>query len=210
VFDLDLILLEFSNSGLSFWGPFLLLLLCGLGLPLPEDIVLVAAGVLAAEDSRPVFPIMVLMYTGILLGDFITFCLGKYLGSRALRSKWGQVFIRPEKLKRAEDLFHKHGVWVIFVGRFLPGLRAPLFFSAGLLGFSRLKFLSIDGFAALISAPLFVWLGHWAWTHYSDDISRLEQTMGKTQMYFVAAVIILVVIALSWYRLKTKEKRTPL
>ena len=42
----------FQNSPLSLWGPFIVLLLCGLGLPIPEDIVLVTAGVLGQIDGR--------------------------------------------------------------------------------------------------------------------------------------------------------------
>jgi membrane protein DedA with SNARE-associated domain len=49
----EMLLEHFQGSALSFWGPFLVLLLCGLGLPVPEDIVLlIGRGVLAQIDGR--------------------------------------------------------------------------------------------------------------------------------------------------------------
>ncbi|HRG55305.1 MAG TPA: hypothetical protein PLG56_04645 [Lacunisphaera sp.] len=48
----ETLLKYFEGSPLSLWGPFLILILCGLGLPVPEDIVLVAAGALGEIDGR--------------------------------------------------------------------------------------------------------------------------------------------------------------
>ncbi|HQY06958.1 MAG TPA: hypothetical protein PLQ52_12925 [Lacunisphaera sp.] len=58
----ETLLKYFEGSPLSLWGPFLVLILCGLGLPVPEDIVLVAAGALGEIDGRRWIEVSALMY----------------------------------------------------------------------------------------------------------------------------------------------------
>src|SRR5262249_44292979 len=107
---------------------------------------------------------------------------------------------------KAEGLFHKYGVWVVFVGRFLPGLRTPIFFLAGLLKFSPWRFIAMNGFAAMISAPLFVWLGHFAWEKYADDIDTIQKTVGRTKLYFSLFLVVIGIGILLWIRARRKDK----
>ncbi len=205
---LEEILTTFSASGWSLWGPFMLLLLCGVGLPVPEDIILIAAGFLGAQNNTPLLTSMAVMYLGILLGDFIIYLLGRHAGRFMLSSKFGRVLVSPEKILRAEALFHKHGTLLVFVGRFLPGLRAPTYFTTGLLKYSRTRFLVIDGIAAILSAPLFVWLGHWGWSKYAENMDQLMNSIGKTKMYVLFAVVILAlgIFSWTWNRARVKSK----
>ena len=59
----------FQGSPLALWGPLVLLLLCGLGLPVPEDIVLIAAGALGEMEGRSWLQVSVVMYLGVIGGD---------------------------------------------------------------------------------------------------------------------------------------------
>ena len=130
---LEHLLEYFQGTPLSLWGPFILLLLCGLGLPMPEDIVLIAAGMLGVIDGHSWIKISVFMYAGVLLGDTMIFFAGQRYGTRLLGTPWFQRIFPPAKQARVEELFAKHGTTGLFLGRFLPGLRAPIFFSAGSL-----------------------------------------------------------------------------
>lgn len=170
---------------------------------MPEDIILVSAGFLAAENNFPLLSSIVLMYFGIMIGDSLIFTGGRLFGARLVK-----FIVREERREKVQELFRKYGVGVIFVARFLPGLRTPIFFTAGTLHYSPLRFILMDGLAALISAPFFVWLGHWAWFRYADDIHELQKTMGKTQLYVIAgAVVIALVIFLSlWKRSRSQKK----
>lgn len=201
---LDQILSTLGGSAWAQWSLFGILILCGFGFPMPEDIILVSAGFLAAQNGVPLLGSMVLMYFGIMIGDFLIFTGGRLFGHRLVN------FIVKEKNRdRIQDLFRRYGTGVVFVARFLPGLRTPVFFTAGTLRFSPVRFLLMDGFAALISAPLFVWLGHWAWSRYADDIQALQKTLGKTQGYFISFVIIVAVVMFLaiWQRSRIKNKK---
>ncbi len=194
----DTLLKYFQHSPLSLWGPFFVLLLCGLGLPIPEDVVLVAAGALGEIDGRGWVEVSVLMYVGVMLGDTMIFMAGHFFGARLRSSKWFQRYLSAKKQQKVEDLFERYHSWVLFVGRFLPGLRAPIFFTAGSTRVKFLKFFFFDGLAALISVPFFVWLGHWLWAKFKDDIAQLERALSTTQTYtmVVAGVLLIVVVTL--------------
>lgn len=186
----------FQDSPFSLWGPFFILILCGLGLPIPEDIVLVAAGALGEIDGRSWIEVSVLMYAGVMAGDSTIFFAGRLLGRRLRSSRWLQRFFPEKKQDKVEALFDKYHSWVLFVGRFLPGLRAPIFFTAGSAKIRFWKFFFFDGLAALVSVPFFVWLGHWLWANFKDDIAELDRTLRRTQSYslVVTAVIVLAIL----------------
>jgi len=191
----------FQGSPLSLWGPFGLLLLCGLGLPIPEDILLVAAGVLGAMDGRSWLKVGLVMYTGVLAGDSMIFFAGRHLGTRMLASSWLQRILPPRKQVKVEGMLARYGSWALFLGRFLPGLRAPLFFTAGSMKVSYLKFLLLDGVAALISVPVFVWLGRWLWIEFQDNIEAFNEALARTHSYslWVTALLAVVILAGCWF-----------
>lgn len=194
----DTLLRYFQDSPLSLWGPFLILVLCGLGLPVPEDIVLIAAGALGETDGRGWVEVSALMYAGVMIGDSTIFFAGRYFGARVRASRWFQRSFSAKKQDKVEALFEKYHSWVLFVGRFLPGLRAPIFFTAGSTRVRFWKFFLFDGLAALISVPFFVWLGHWLWATFKEDLSQLEHAVARTKSYsliFAAVVLLIAVIA---------------
>ena len=191
---LEHLLEYFQGTPLSLWGPFILLLLCGLGLPMPEDIVLIAAGMLGVIDDHSWIKISAFMYAGVLLGDTMIFFAGQRYGTRLLGTAWFQRIFSPTKQARVEELFAKHGTTGLFIGRFLPGLRAPIFFSAGSLKVSLVKFLLMDGLAALVSVPVFVWLGHWLWVKFADDFAQIEQALKRTHTFTLWGTLVIVVL----------------
>ncbi|WP_438483535.1 DedA family protein [Oleiharenicola lentus] len=197
----------FQDSPFSMWGPFFVLILCGLGLPVPEDIVLVAAGALGEIDGRSWIQVSVLMYAGVMAGDSMIFLAGRFFGRRLRKSKWFQKIFPEAKQDKVEAMFDKYHSWVLFVGRFLPGLRAPIFFTAGSAKIRFWKFFTLDGLAALVSVPVFVWLGHWLWKNFKDDIAELERTLHRTQSYTLVVTGLIVVVILLFVLSRVRASR---
>lgn len=200
----------FQSSPLTIWGPFLVLILCGLGLPIPEDLVLMAAGALGVLNGHSWLEVTVLMYVGVMLGDSMIFMAGRHLGGRLRSARWFRRYFSELKQAKVEALFERYHSTVFFVARFLPGLRAPVFFTAGSMKVPYLKFLAFDGAAALISVPLFVWLGNWIWATFGEDLTKMEKMLARTHAFslWVSVLLGLAIIGyffLRWRRSKTKQ-----
>jgi membrane protein DedA with SNARE-associated domain len=198
---------QLDGALLSLWGPFFLLLICGFGFPMPEDIILVTAGFLAAQYSYPFMLVASITYAGIMIGDSSIYFMGTHFGRRFIRTRMGKFLLKEKTMNKVEGLFKKYGVWVIFIARFLPGLRTAVFFTSGTLHFSFWKFFLMDGLAALISAPLFVYLGGFAWKTFREDFSQLEKLIGTTKLYLAVGVGGLLVAVLLGYLFKQWLKK---
>jgi len=203
----ETLLKYFQDSPLSLWGPFMVLILCGLGLPVPEDIVLVTAGALGEMDGRKWTEVSLLMYAGVMMGDSTIFLAGRYFGAKLRSARWFQRYLSEKKQAKVENLFDRYHSWVLFVGRFLPGLRAPIFFTAGSTRVKFWKFFLFDGMAALVSVPFFVWLGHWLWAKFKDDIAALDHALSRTHAYsMMVAALVVLVVALAGLRLWRRHR----
>ena len=206
---LETLLDQFQGTPLSLWGPFAVLLLCGLGLPIPEDIVLIAAGALGVLDERSWIYVSAIMYAGVMGGDSIIFLAGRFFGRRLRATTWFQRIFPSAKQDKVEVLFERHGSTGMFLGRFLPGLRAPIFFTAGSMKVSYFKFLCFDGFAALISVPFFVWLGHWLWLTFQDDIEQLNRTLDATHSFSRWIVVLAALACVGLWFWSRRMKKAP-
>jgi len=153
----------------GYWAVFLMLLICGFGVPVPEDVTLVAGGVIAGLGYADVHTMFAIGMAGVLIGDGMMFLLGRTLGHKILQWPGFRRILTQDRFERAQNAFHQYGKWVMFVPRFLPGLRTPIYFSAGMSRrVSFFTWFSMDGIAALISVPIWVYLGYfgaqnWDW-----------------------------------------------
>ncbi|MEO6246777.1 MAG: DedA family protein [Opitutaceae bacterium] len=194
---LETLLQYIQSSPAALWGLFFILLLCGLGVPVPEDIILITAGIWATSVGFPWLVAALIMYAGVILGDSIIFLLGWKFGTRLLALEGIKRIFPAAKQDRVRQMFARHGTKGLFIARFLPGLRAPFFCTAGAMHVPFLRFVSYDGLAALVSVPLFVWLGHWLWSRFSEDIGALHAALNETHFWtlVVTGAIALFVIA---------------
>lgn len=136
------------------------LLICGLGVPIPEDIVLISGGFIAAHNDHGYWPMVLVSLAGIIGGDSIVYGMGRRFGiSLALQTPLRR-FLTSERLDKVDGMFRRHGEKILIAARFMPGVRAVAFFSAGAMKVPYWKFVLFDGLAALVSAPLWVILGY--------------------------------------------------
>ncbi len=182
-----------NTGGLAAYGlVFGVLVACGLGLPLPEDVSLITGGYLAYRGQAS-FPVMLgVGFAGILLGDSIVFYLGRR--SRGAVDKLPRLLRRvltPERLEKVEGQFARRGPIMVVVARFLPGIRAATFFVAGSAQMSYFRFIIYDGVAALVSAPLFVWIGY----RFGDRIGEVIAWAEEFHTWLIGGM---VVLAIGW------------
>jgi membrane protein DedA with SNARE-associated domain len=173
-----------------------ILLLCGLGLPIPEDVTLFAGGLLAYYGVTQVWMMMFAALVGVLAGDSIIFWLGAKYG-RKLTKKWIFHKLLPDdRLDAVKEKFHARGNKLIFAARFMPGLRAPIFFSAGTLHLPYRVFLFYDGLAALLSVPAIIGAVYFFGDHL-EQVVRYVQTAQHGILGVIVAVVLLMIA--KWY-----------
>ena len=189
-------------------GVFSVLVACGLGLPMPEDIALITGGYLAGigpPKGVGSLPLMIAVgLLGIVIGDSIIFKAGSVYGDRLLETRLGR-HIPAARIARTRELFTQHGPKMIMVARFLPGVRAVTFFVAGSSRVAYWKFLVYDGLAALASAPLWVMLGHWAGKNHAKTRAFAAAKNVQIGILLVAAVAIIGFVIFSQVRKRQKR-----
>jgi membrane protein DedA with SNARE-associated domain len=177
-------------------GVFSVLIACGLGLPLPEDVALISGGILAGWGPRhhgvgSLWGMIFVGLAGILIGDSIIFRAGASYGEALLDTRLGR-HIPGEKVERIIGVFERHGPKFIMVARFLPGVRAVTYFVAGTTGVPYWKFLLFDGLAACVSAPFWVLLGYRA--AKQRMLQRAWDTAKQVQIWIIGAALLALVV----------------
>lgn len=183
---------------------FAILVACGLGVPLPEDVSLILGGFMAHKGAASLPVMMVVGFVGILAGDSLIYLAGRRIGSNV--GKRGGFFARlitPEKRAKVEALFGVHGTKIVMIARFMPGVRAVTYFTAGSAGMSYWRFILFDGIAALLSAPVFVWVGF----HFGDKLDLVIEKLHEGQ-YAVFGVVGVGLLGLFlWRRRAAAQQR---
>jgi membrane protein DedA with SNARE-associated domain len=199
-------ILDGATGGGAYALVVLVLLLCGLGVPMPEDVALITGGYLVFNRAARFDVMCVSAFLGILVGDSMTFMMGRHLGDK-LAKRWPfRTIVTLEKRKRVEELFARYGQKIVIAARFMPGVRAVTFFCAGNFGMRYSTFALFDGLAALVSAPVFVFLGF----HFGEDIDALIDNVRRGQR---AVIGVLVALGLGFGLLhlvrRRRERRGP-
>jgi len=105
--------------------------------PLPSEIVMIPAGVLAQKGEMNFFMVVFCGVLGSYIGSLANY-VGAYLLGRPLIVKYGKYFFLSEKkLKRVEAFFRKFGNISIFIARLIPVVRHFISIPAG---FAKMNF----------------------------------------------------------------------
>ena len=171
-------------------GLFLILLICGLGLPFPEDIPLVSSGYLSYLGHANLWWTIVVAMVGVMVGDTMLFFIGRRLGTNVTKSRLFGRLLTPKRFKKLHDRFERQGARVIFFSRFAAGIRGAMFLTAGVSGVSYRVFISMDFLAALITVPLLVALGH----IFGDKIDWIRERIREGEMAIFVLLIVGVVL----------------
>jgi len=175
----------------TYAGLLVVLVLCGLGLPVPEDAVLLTGGFLAHRGIVEYPVALAISFVGVITGDCSLFFLGRRFGTGILRY-FGLMHPGSRRsIARMRSFMDRHGHRAVFYGRFLAGLRALVYLSAGSLGVPVSRFLMYDLLGAVISVPLVVSLGYL----FGGEIERILRYLGGIQR---ALLIIAVLSLLIW------------
>jgi membrane protein DedA with SNARE-associated domain len=183
----------------TYVGLLLVLVLCGMGLPVPEDLALLTGGFLVHRGVTQYPTTLAVSFIGVVAGDNSLFFLGRRFGTRILRYLG---YVRPHVLPRIERLrrfMDRHGHMAIFYARFLAGVRAPVYLLAGSTGVAPKRFVVYDALGALFSVPIAVSIGYF----FGDQIEVAVAYLGGFDRVMLLAISVCIIFYASQLLLRT-------
>lgn len=189
----------------TYLGLFVILLLCGMGLPMPEDIALLAGGFLVHRGVIR-YPItLAVALLGVVAGDNSLFFLGRRFGTGLVRYFGLNRPGSKAQIDRIRAFMRRHGHRAIFYARFLAGLRALIYLTAGSFGVTPLRFLVYDLLGAIISVPIVVSIGYLFGGQLEVVIHYLG---GFERLLWVVAVLSLAIYGMRLLYTRTSAQKT--
>lgn len=160
------------------------------GLFIPGTSILVAVGATLAFAHLPIWPVIALGALGAILGNTISYYLGRRHKDLVLRS-W-PFRSRPELWSRTQDFLDRHGVKSVAIGRFLPVIRPMIPFAAGAALMPPARFQIVNIVSAALWAPAYILpaaVGGWSFAVLSGASKRWA---------LLALLLILLIAGAAW------------
>ena len=125
------------------------------GILIPGTPILMAVAGAAAMAGQSMLPFLALSILGAVIGDFVSFWVGKRFSYR-LHGVW-PFSRRPTLMKNAVHFFDRYGIYSVALCRFVPVLRSTVPLMAGMAGMRRRRFLLANIASAFVWAPVHIY-----------------------------------------------------
>jgi membrane protein DedA with SNARE-associated domain len=188
---------EFLESW-GYLGVFLGIILTGVPLvPMPEELPVVLGGALAGSDTVSWWIMLPVCILAVVIGDGLLYTIGRLWGPHLLKYGWvKRRLLPPDRLERIESNFRKHGIKLLLFARLTPGIRSPIFLTAGLTRMSPARFFLADAIYAVPGVTLLFFLGYW----FSGSMVSLINNEVAQVRHIIILLVILGVAGYFLYR----------
>ncbi|MBE5527494.1 hypothetical protein A9J41_00995 [Laribacter hongkongensis] len=179
---------------------FVLLLAGGLALPIPEDVVLVSAGIVAGLGHAGLADMLVITFLGVLLGDVAMYAIGWHWGDRIRQWRFFDRLVSAEREAGIRAAFARRSIWFVFAARFLWGIRVAVYLVAGMSRqIAPARFLLADGLAVLLTVPVKVVLGFYG-AHHRAWLEQALHTEERVIGILAGSILLLLTLWWLWRR----------
>lgn len=179
-------------------GIFVLMMLEGMLLPIPSEVVMVFGGYLLYENElppysfAPAFAILLIVGTvGNLVGALLAYLIGDKGGAEFVKLYGKKIGISEKTIDRVNLWFNKYGEVSVFVTRLVPIFRTFISIPAGLGRMKISKFISFTVIGMVIWDTILIYLGYTLGTRWNSILGISDNL---TYAALAAAAIVLVVI----------------
>lgn len=191
---------------LGYPGIFFLMLLEGLLLPIPSEVVMAFGGYLAFSSGLPdimgIPAFVVLLIVGSLgnvVGAYLAYLLGDYGGIPLIMRYGKYVMLDEGSIRRTHEWFLRYGPISVFLTRLVPIFRTFISIPAGIAKMNRTTFLLLTLAGSLIWDSFLIYLGYVLGPHWGSILSFFDE-------YQYVAIGILVAIILWWFFSKISKR----
>lgn len=165
-----------------------------LGLVIPGESLVLAAGFFAAQGLLHLDALIVIVWFGAVLGDSIGYELGRRMGRPTLEHYGGRFGLNNARIDKADAFFRRHGGKAVLLGRFVGFARALVPFLAGSSRMPYRRFLPYNVLGAALWAPAVVLLGYFLGAGWQTG----ERWMGRAGAIVVGIVLFILILAWMW------------
>jgi membrane protein DedA with SNARE-associated domain len=187
-------------------GLFVFIVLTGFGLPLPEELAVVTAGVMAARGQLETVPALVVCMVAALLGDCAVYGLGRFAGRAGGRFRWLLPKVSDERLRSTQALLHRHGFKILLVARFLVGFRFAVYLAVAASRLSFARFVVLDSVCVVAVVGSFFALAHALGARYGD---ALFETLHTGHLVATAVIVLFAIVAFFVWRWRGSRAAAP-
>lgn len=170
-----------DNNTLQIWlthyGSFALFILLTIGilaLPVPEETLMVIAGVLMHHGKLQIPHTIIAAIMGSLCGITASYVLGRTAGNFLINRYGKWIGIGQVQIDKAHAWFERFGKWTLFIGYFIPGIRHFTGFSAGMTSLSYREFALFAYSGAVIWVATFLSIGYFFGAYWLSIFENIE------------------------------------
>ena len=177
----------------TYLGILAALLLGSVGVPIPEEMPIVAAGILSHEGLARWWLALPVCVLGVLAGDVVLYWAGRRWGERLLRWRLVRHVLTRARADWLKAAYREHAMKTVAMARHVTGLRAAAFLTAGIARVPFWKFILADAAAAAVTVPLAFGLAYF-FTHQINailaDVHRVERWLALAGLVAVAGALV--------------------
>jgi membrane protein DedA with SNARE-associated domain/membrane-associated phospholipid phosphatase len=173
------------------------------GLIAPGEFTVMLGGAVASQGDISLPLILAITWISAFLGDSVSFLLGARLGREFLVRHGERFLITPERLRRVEDYFDRHGGKTILIGRFIGLVRALAPFIAGS---SHMRYRAFAPYSILgtgLWATAFILIGYF----FGRNLGTVTDIVSRGLIAFGVVVGVVIAIVLAYRFLHEAENR---
>jgi membrane protein DedA with SNARE-associated domain len=181
-------------SQYGYYALFVLLAFGVVGMPVPDEALLLFVGFLCWQDRMDLPLSLAVAFGSSICGVSVTYLLGRTLG-RPLVGRYGWIVrITPHRLERVNQWFARYGRWTLASGYFVPGLRQAVPYAAGMTGTGIWTFCLCAFSGGLVWASVFVILGYILGPQWRAVFLWFQK--GRVAVIALIAAVILLYLAI--------------
>ena len=177
----------------TYLGIFAVLLLGSLGVPIPEEMPIIAAAVLTHAGLARWWLALPVCLLGVLSGDVVLYWVGRHWGERVLNWRVVRLVLTPKREQWLQAAYRRHALKTIVMARHVMGLRAAAFLTAGNARVPFWKFIVADVGAAALGVPFLFGMAYFFTDEIEAivaDVHRVERWLGLAGLLVLAAVLV--------------------
>jgi membrane protein DedA with SNARE-associated domain len=181
----------------GYLGVFVCVFIGNLGIPVPEETVMLAAGFLAGREILDLRWVYVITVASAVVGDCCGFVLGRTGGQRLLTKLAGSFAFARSRYDRLQTFFETHGSKAVFMARFIAGVRFMAGPMAGAAGMPFWRFLGWNVSGALVWCFIIVTVGYLV----GDELFRVADLIHIASRWVAVGVALFSIgILIFWWR----------